>query len=274
MSGLQHIRRCLIGGPAAALLLTACVPHVEIEGAPCPCPSEYLCCETLAACVATRDQCPDRYPPSSAAPCRSDSECLFNEVCQSWSGEGGKAAGPGQCRRSCTTSIPCAEGESCELTPHDGQPLASMALLRACIPPTPAEGCPEVGCKACTEEQVGKVFCGGVTIMGCFITLNDRCGLTCELVTLQDCYPGQCDATGAAVECKGIYGIDLCTEYPCSECAQSLAPGGSVCDGDQVVGCATLPYPGEVCDQICKPQSTPCPAGMTCRDEDGAHCAY
>src|SRR3989339_1271159 len=50
-------------------LVSTCVSHVEIEGAPCPCPEGYSCCATLSGCIPSHTLCPNTYSPSSNKSC-------------------------------------------------------------------------------------------------------------------------------------------------------------------------------------------------------------
>lgn len=114
-------------------LLEGCVPHADIQGAPCDCPDGYDCCETLMACVESGGECPSAYPESSALACTADSQCPRNEACRIWT-EGGSLQGPSDCRRRCPGDYPCSAGEVCDLVPTNASSLEDPELAWLCVP--------------------------------------------------------------------------------------------------------------------------------------------
>lgn len=260
-----------IGGAALGVGAAGCVSQGEAEGAPCPCPESLLCCITLSACVVSPEDCPDHYPASSTKNCRRDDQCPLHEVCFSWTGEGQQAAGFGQCRRQCQTGFPCATGETCQLVPHDDQPLEDFSVTRACVPQISSESCGADQCGQCEKEELGRRFCKGDTVAGCLISLDSACGLTCQLVSLDTCLPGGCQDRATGPVCEGHFGPDPCLEFPCSAC-ETVAPSQTACVGEKLVRCPSLPYPGELCDRICAPVEVSCPEGRSCSEDPTPRC--
>jgi hypothetical protein len=118
---------------AFLFFFVACVPHTDIQGAPCDCPKGYDCCETLMACVKTGGECPGEYPESSADACTANSLCGRTEACWIWN-EDGDLQGPSECRRLCPEEHPCSTGEICELVPTNASSIDDPELVKVCIP--------------------------------------------------------------------------------------------------------------------------------------------
>jgi hypothetical protein len=235
----------LLFGPGVA----ACVPHVAVDGAPCPCPEGFDCCATLSQCIPAGGQCPATYPPSSMRTCRWDSDCTPNEMCQSWI-SGGTPAGPGVCRRCCPDRYTCADGEVCELAPHDNRPLEDMSLGRICVPAAPPAGCESQGCRDCDLSQLGNTFCDGNRVRGWFLALHPRCGLTCRSILVTDCTPDTCEIFDGTARCAGVANhASPCAALSCSQCG--AAPGSFFCDGTKLAVCASLPIDDVTCGGAC-----------------------
>jgi hypothetical protein len=248
------------------LVLAGCVPHVAVDGAPCPCPSGYTCCATLAACVPAGepDACPPRQDESSGNECSRDADCTTNEICQAWKNADGKLAGPRQCRKACSAAA-CAADETCQLVPHDGALLVASDLVRACVP----DGDSACHCSDCDDTQLGRTYCAGDQLEGCFLAFNEACGVSCETVVLATC-PGCLTKPGGAACPSAADDGDACFSQPCSACD---SVGAATCDGDAIVSCARASYPGEVCNEICVVHTSQCPAGSRCTEERGSECA-
>lgn len=236
----------------------ACVSHVSIEGAPCPCPEPAMtCCPTLQQCVSSPEACPRTYPASSLQPCRLDRDCSLGELCESWTVDGAPA-GPGQCRRACSDGLSCAPGEVCDPAPHDGRPLADVQVARMCVSEIPEPGCEGQGCHACPEGTPGGSYCKGNTVMGCLFAAHPRCGLTCRQATLSECEPKRCLVQDGVAQCEKenlVGDISPCVEFACDQCVDK--EGSFFCDGSSVSACVAMPIAkascqgGCTCDQVC-----------------------
>jgi len=255
--------------PLLAMALGACVPHVEILGAPCPCPAGTVCCETTATCVASAAACPDHYPRSSGRPCGGDDACAANESCHAWT-VSGALAGPQTCRATCSGDHPCSQGETCELALHGGFALDSLQVSRLCVPEAPAPRCEGRGCRQCQREHLARTYCDGAQARGCFVFLDPECGLSCESAVLWNCESaGGCDLKDGQARCAIPPPSSLCDQLSCAAC--EAGPDNSSCLGTQLVTCAALPFdecPGQ---QVCLRSLHPC-SGQ-CLSEDVAHCA-
>jgi hypothetical protein len=249
--------------PSLALLsLAACVSHVPVEGAPCPCPAGLVCCETLGRCLAQDAACPSTYPESSNQPCQRDDECTIpGEFCASWEADG-VAAGPRVCRRACSAEHACFDGEICSLSPHDLAPLEDLNVARLCVSAIPAVGCEHQGCEDCDLDQFRSTYCDGNAIRGCFLATHPRCGLTCFSLIANDCGTQRCVETereGARCE-EQVFSTSPCLSMPCSLCESG--PGTFFCDGNDLSVCVSLPtndlYCGDqpcACPEICSRQA-------------------
>lgn len=254
------------------LLMVSCVPHVAIEGAPCPCADGYQCCETLSQCIDNLDTCPDTYPPSSGTPCSRNSDCPNNEFCQAWSIEDGSTAGPMTCRVDCFSGPHCVTGEVCELAPQDGTPLAELQVIPMCTDEIRMEGCESVGCQDCDMGQLGQTFCQGRSMHACFLGVHPMCGLSCSSMVVQPCGDAGCMDSGGSV-CNSPSSNDPCVDFACSLCPNPAAPNEVACGGtDQVVGCVTASFAGGSCNSICETVSWECSALSVCVEQDGARC--
>jgi hypothetical protein len=178
------------------LLLRGCVPHADIEGAPCDCPNGYDCCQTLSACVEVGGECPSAYPESSGYSCTADSQCPRIEACRIWKADG-SLYGPSDCRRLCPGEYPCHLGEVCDLVLANAGSLVDLELVWVCVPEEPEAGCEDAGCRDCTREQAGELFCAGGDVHACRISVEPVCGVTCTRELLQDC-AGTCSDDGGA----------------------------------------------------------------------------
>jgi hypothetical protein len=264
---------------AAAWGLAACISGVEIEGAPCPCPEGYQCCATLNdMCLAEEEACPHTHPPSSRRHCRTDADCLSNELCQSWTLAGGEPAGPGECRWSCGGDHPCAPGETCAPTLHDGRPLDTVHAALTCVAETPPGGCEGLDCRQCGPEQVGRSYCEENGVAGCFLALHPVCGLTCRELRFEDCGAVDCVETDKGARCaEGVFQVGPCDERDCAACGPPGKAGGVFCDGNEVVACTSLPAwdalcPGACeCEEICLREVVAACDGA-CVETGGARC--
>lgn len=266
---------------ALALSGTACVPELTVEGAPCPCPDNKVCCESLATCLAPGDDCPQAYPPSSQTPCEHDTDCPTGEACQAWTLEDGTQAGPRECRHACPDrDRTCAQGEVCQPAPLDGRALGDVHIGWLCLPEQPPAGCEDLSCRDC--ERAGGSYCDptGEIVLGCFLAVHPACGLSCNLIEMQRCEdPGShCEASAEGAWCTDsqVDG-DICSQYPCALCPGD-GPGDLVCDADAVQTCATVVVTADMCEQApcsCEQACTQvvvetCPEG--CSMDNGAHC--
>ncbi|NOZ87392.1 MAG: hypothetical protein GXP49_14200 [Deltaproteobacteria bacterium] len=262
------------------LLLTlsnmACIPESPIEGAPCGCPGGYECCETLGTCVRAGSDCPDTYPASSARACKQDQDCPQNELCLGWLVDK-DMAGPMECRHECEGDYPCAPGEICELALHDVRDLFDMNTARLCMPKSPPAGCEGYACQNCPADRLGMTFCSGKYVHACMIGLHPLCGLTCKLVSLQDCdQDGECEDVQGGARCIGFGKNDWCKEYDCGNCGTS--PGSFSCDGQDVAACESVGITDDMCPagrcdckEICIRTVISTCTGK-CDLEGGAHC--
>lgn len=254
------------------LLAAACVSEVELAGAPCPCPDGYACCETLSACVADPADCPDEFPPSSETPCETDADCPRTEACHAWS-SGGVAMGPGECRVMCAEEYPCAAGEICEMTLHDGAPMEDLVADRLCLSEAALPGCEEKRCDGCGGRDPGVAFCDGTEITGCFFSLHPACGLACEATPMEQCSPGIC-VDGDTPYCDPEPGVDgnACDWFNCAACEETYGVNGAGCEENTVVTCWSMPSYDPACDRLCWQTYEECPEGTYCEESDGPVC--
>jgi len=273
-------------------LVSFCVPRLEIEEAPCPCPSGYHCCQTLSSgtCLTSAAECPEEHPPSTEDPCSTDTDCEPGEICQSWKLTDGEVAGPRECRYVCSGDHPCSTGEICGPILHDGRPLEAMNVGQACVDEDPPAGCENMSCQQCATAEVGQTVCVDHRVEGCWVALHPQCGLTCQQVQVENCCetepdvpcspePALCEQSEIGARCTPTYwGTGWCEEFPCSECGAGSTPGTAFCDGNELVVCNALTLDDWhcndnpcSCDQICVRQVTAtCDNG--CSDDGGAHC--
>ncbi len=274
MTSSRHAMWPLVPSVPLLVALSTCISRVDIEGAPCPCPDGFFCCPTLGACVADENACPGEYPSSGAMTCTRDSDCLRNEMCHSWGGETGEVSGSQQCRRDCAGGFPCAAGEKCSLVPHDGAELADIELANLCVADPPQTSCAGLDCSECVPEQMGKTYCDGRTLMGCFFTLHEVCGLVCRTGMIVDCGDDGCGSSPEGADCNSIIGdVHHCAARDCTACAGGPAPDESVCVGDEVHTCMALPYAQEPCDTVCVLTTQSCTSSGGCLDVDEPHCS-
>ncbi len=257
---------------AVVIALLSCVPHVEIVGAPCPCPDVYSCCEFLASCVNSKEACQETLPPSSGIPCTRDSDCPSDEICHAWSNSSG-LAGPQTCQRDCSIGFPCASPETCRLVSRDGSLVDDLDLTHACTTVHLIQGCEKTGCENCDVSRIGQTFCQDKAIHVCFLGVHGVCGLICSSVAVQTCGDAGCMDSGGST-CNANPSGDPCVDYSCSACPNPSAPESYSCDGTRrVVGCAVARLAGGTCDKICVGVALDCPGTSVCVDDGEAHCA-
>jgi hypothetical protein len=251
MGGVPHEHRKRMWGTAAVLVaLASCVPHVELEGAPCPCPEGYKCCEIRSDCVATEKPCPTSYPPSSGESCSDDADCPAGELCHAWTDNESSLAGPQTCQRDCSAGLPCAQPEVCQLSLRDGSPVDNLyaSFMCSAVP----DGCEDAGCQECDPSQLGRTYCESREIKVCFAAVHPVCGLICSTATAQVCGDAGCMDSGG-IGCNSTPSGDPCAEFPCATCPNPSEPGGFVCDGgNRAVGCTQATLVGGSCDTICQ----------------------
>lgn len=248
--------------------IAACVATVPIEGAPCPCPEGFRCCETSQACLPEGTACPARPPPSSLTPCARDAECPPNEACHAWTDDQAQPQGPRTCRRVCPPSAACAEGETCALAPRDGQALKTLQVARLCLPSTPPSGCEQTGCDGCTLDELNRMFCDGDSLAGCFLALHPTCGLSCTRAVIQGCGKDKCIADAGVAHCAVPMGLDPCLQFSCAGCP----PQGFTCSGTAIVACEAVAV-GEVdCPAYCRRREVR-QCAQACTADGGVHCA-
>ena len=221
------------------VLVTGCVPSVNIAGAPCPCPQGYECCDTQNACIVEGGECPPVYPASSGMSCTTDSYCYLNEVCHIWTTDD-QLSGPSTCRRECPGPYPCGEGEACRLIPHNAQSLEIVNVIWACVPETQEAGCEEHGCGEWAKQRIGKTFCEDENVHSCLFAFHHQCGLTCKSVLIQDCENNGCleEESGVPTRCEHYGWEDPCVTYDCSACGENI--GGFFCQGSDLIACVSM----------------------------------
>lgn len=262
---------CLIG----ALLLVptlACVGHLEITGAPCPCPKGYTCCPTRNSCIPEHQKCPSSYPISSREPCRADVDCPQNEICETWrQSSGGQLFGPGLCRQSCTTQFPCSQGEVCEPILHNGTTMDSLAALPACVPEQKTAQCRQLSCSACPADRLGATFCQNGNVWGCLVGVHLHCGITCQMTELHLCKFESCEDEGNGAACMTNEPIDItpCDRHNCGDC--SVDVGSSGCVGQEIATCTAMPFAGDTCSRICIEQTVQSCSG-SCQETPAPVC--
>ncbi|MCA9671160.1 MAG: hypothetical protein KC503_36430 [Myxococcales bacterium] len=256
----------LVAGPG-------CVRRVDLDRTPCPCGDDFVCCETLRSCLRAGDEasCPASYPPSTGSACTRDSDCDPAEACHSWTvGGSDEVVGPRQCRRLCEPTRACADGEVCELAPHDGRALDAFFTAGLCVAGSarddgdattgPSDGgdaggggeCGPWSCQGCPTDRVGQPFCDGTDLYGCLVSAHPTCGLKCERVLLKRCT--ECAVSGGVINCSenSIRPQKPCEDLPCSACP-SAAAGTTFCTGSQVSTCLRMPF--AECGEICVPSA-------------------
>lgn len=256
-----------------AVLSISCVPNVSIEGAPCPCPNGLSCCESLFVCQSPGASCPEIYPASSGADCQKDSDCSATEQCQSWTLEDAIMSGSRSCRRVCEGGLSCAEGEVCELTPHDGMSLETLNVTQLCVSYPPTEVCASQGCAECGPDILGKTYCNGNQLLGCFIALHPECGITCELVLVSDCGPDGCRGDVGDADCT-TGAASPCSERACENvCGPAgIGPGENTCVAEQFATCLSLPFNTGECKDACQLATQACPEPSVCVDDGVPTC--
>lgn len=244
------------------LLAMACVDHVPIEGAPCPCPTGFECCATLANTCAR--SCPATTPGSSGTTCLHDGDCRQGELCKSWAG-----GGNGQCRRPCGSDLTCATGEFCDYILHDALPANGGAnAVLACVPEAPDARCPSSGCRAFTSKdpqaaRFTRTWCDTSQIRGCFLTVDPQCGLACHDVLIQDCGSPGCTESGGSIRCLQPTNDMPCLRFSCSTCDPNAAPS---CSNGKWIACAEMPVPTTMCSR------DPCECDRLCTPVDQGAC--
>lgn len=258
----------LLAGFVGALGL-ACVSHVPVEGAPCPCPEPGMtCCPTLLTCVSSMESCPAMHSSSSRQSCRSDGECPKGELCESWAVEG-TPAGPGQCRRDCSDGFACAQGEVCDPAPHDGRPLEDLQVARLCVSAIPDPGCEGQGCHECPVGTLGSTYCEGHSVRGCFLATHPKCGLTCRPVSVSECGLRRCLVQEGVAQCdkENLVGpVSPCLRLDCAPCGDKA--GSVFCDGGSLTVCVALPSAKISCEG-----PEPCTCPQICAREVVQSCA-
>ena len=251
----------------------ACVPLEKISQAPCPCPDGYACCDTLQACLAFDQTCPDTLPISSATPCSSDDQCPRGEVCHAWR-LSDVLSGPQTCRRECALIDRCAQGEQCQLILTDGKEQQTMQVGQACVEEEPPVGCEHRDCSTCEAGNIGRTYCESDTIRGCLVALDPVCGLVCQSVLITRCEPDTCEVTQGVVTCtEWTDNAPQCSAYRCEFCPEPTDPQKSSCRDDQVVMCLSMESPDSFCPDLCLLQRYPCPSHMACVQQgDDAIC--
>jgi hypothetical protein len=252
-------------GLVALAALAGCIDHVSLANAPCPCGSGASCCESLGACLEPGQVCPVQYPRSSGLACKHDDECPANEACYAWSlgptADG--QAGPRQCRTRCQEDR-CPDGESCRLSPTDGQPLRLHKLATLCVPKS-ATGCEGWSCDGCPGRTVGGAFCQGNDLHGCVLSAHPVCGLACKQVLLQACK--SCSEAGGEAQCELDGTSSLCDLLPCGSCP----PGSTECRDVAIISaCFLAAYSGPTCKAICRAEPiATCGSGQSCVGQSG-----
>jgi hypothetical protein len=232
------------------LLCAACIQHVSLEDAPCDCITGFSCCETLGKCIPREETCPQNYPRSSQKPCEKDESCPLHEACQAWSlaSAGDDLKGPKQCRSSCETLHQCADDETCRLAPHNGEPLSSLQMTKLCVSKSDSEKCGEWLCSSCTPDKIGRTFCKGDALYGCFITAHPSCGLACTEAFLENCTTCKEQDGETSCEVQSTWPQDPCIIYSCANCK----PGETKCKGKAIRTCVTASYGNPTsCKEIC-----------------------
>lgn len=264
--------RSVLGFFLLALPWHACVPHVDIEGAPCPCPEGHQCCDTLSGCIPSHRTCPDTYPASSNAPCGQNGDCPAGELCQSHSDQTGDLAGPQICRRDCSAGLPCPPPETCALVLSDGAPVGEGKLARVCTAPDLVFACPSAECMDCDPSRLGTTFCLDKAVHACFQRIHPECGLICSLDLVQSCGSAGCMDSGGGT-CNAQPTGDPCVQFSCDACPNGVEPGEFACDGTRgIVGCLTAEHAAGPCSIICKVVEIDCPGSSACVDDGYPRC--
>lgn len=277
--------RCVntsIGAFVLVILLSqvGCISPTPIEGALCPCPDGYYCCETQNACLANQSNCPSTQSSSSEKDCSFDAQCPSNEYCHAWTGADKQIRGPQKCRQPCTSAHPCAQGERCSIAPSNGDSLSVTNTQRMCVPTQPAAGCENVSCNECADEQFSALFCGqndtDSIVQTCAYALSVQCGLNCSFKTIEVCeQDAPCVTHNDETKCSKTWTFPLfdpCDDFNCEKCASR--PGEYTCSGNDIIQCSTVAYPGETCNQICFLDTQSCGDNRICVEQNGsAFCA-
>jgi hypothetical protein len=148
--------------------------------------------------------------------------------------------------------------------------LTDLHLEKLCMPETPAPGCEHINCLACDSELVGKTYCDGTRMMGCFLALDTLCGLGCEAVALAECEPAACEGEPGEAECGGR-SDNPCWQRHCDPCGALLA-NESGCHANSLASCMSLPLAEGECKDVCALSTVACPVGQTCVDDAGPTC--
>jgi hypothetical protein len=213
----------------------ACVPLVDLDGAPCPCGEGFACCSILGVCLPDGDACPIALP-SSRATCALDADCLSGEACAAWTADDGTVEGPRICRRRCADD-PCADGERCLLSLSGGRPAKDLPVAPLCLDERPGDPCADWTCEGCPGLALGEItVCrpGQDVLMGCMFALHPACGLKCELRSLGSC--------------NNI--VSPCQELDCAMCPGG-GPGAVECRTNELVTCLSSKAGDQPCDRLC-----------------------
>jgi hypothetical protein len=133
------------------------------------------------------------------------------------------------------------------------------------------DACADLSCSRCSSEMLGSTYCDGNEVRGCFVALNDLCGLVCEQVTLRVC-PSACFVMDGTPDCH-VNDSGICSTFACDvQCPPGIAPGETACVGGSIVACAVAPVPGAPCGEICVALDSPCPAGQSCQASPAPVC--
>ncbi len=271
------LKRVRLLSSAVLLMLTACVPlsGYDIDGAPCPCPSGYLCCsgacqKNALVCMDTDTatdtdtDTADSETSTAPASCETNDNCQGGEVCLSWRDNEDQLQGPRVCRPTCFSSDECNEWEVCELSLSDGRPMGERRLSLACLDASGFDGCAPSSCRACvsgfegsdtdilSDMSIPKKMCSETAdrLLGCFAAIDEKCGLYCTIETLIDCECAMSDGNAQCLEPIDANPSDVwCVNYPCDQCQAD--PGGTSCVDSAKNVCLSVALTDDICDGEC-----------------------
>ncbi len=155
------------------------------------------------------------------------------------------------CSRSCVAGFPCAPGETCTYSLHDGDPATALNITQLCTQDVADGPCVLWRCTGCEGLAIGETHCEGGQAVACLLGVHPTCGVSCQkAVVASDCDSGEQPP-------------ELCSLYPCHTCGAGIDQSGAMCVGSDIVSCFYAePMTTGTCDVYCTERTlVSCPNG-------------